>query len=185
MTVAMLAIIAIAATAFFVLETLASQNSGDGAGIGEGTPDDGGTGSGSIDGSPDTTAPAPPDVPQQTVAPDTIALLAQQAGFSGEDLVTAVAVALAESGGSPVAYNPETAAHTPAGKGSFGLWQIYLNAHPEFSGWNLYDPATNARAAFSVYSKAGDSFSPWSTYKYGQYLAFVDNAQARVDTLAA
>jgi Lysozyme like domain len=97
--------------------------------------------------------------------------LAQNAGFQGQDAATAAAVALAESGGNPKNYNPETAAGAPANMGSYGLWQIYLNVHPEFSGQNLYDPATNAAAAFSVYQAAGNSFSPWTTFKTGAYLA--------------
>ena len=48
--------------------------------------------------------------------------LAQNAGFQGDDLATAVAVALAESGGDPSAYNPEKQAGAASGKGSFGLW---------------------------------------------------------------
>jgi Lysozyme like domain len=107
--------------------------------------------------------------------PGTLEQYAQNAGFTGADLLTAVAIALAESGGNPNDYNPETAARggTPTGKGSYGLWQIYLNKHPEFAGWNLYDPQTNANAAFSIYSAAGNSFQPWSTYTGGQYQAFL------------
>ena len=92
---------------------------------------------------------------------------AQTAGFSGSDLATAVAIALAESSGNAAIYNPETQAGAPAGKGSYGLWQIYLNKHPEFAGVNLYDPQTNANAAYSIYSAAG-GFSPWTTYKSGK-----------------
>lgn len=113
-------------------------------------------------------------------SPVALAHFAADAGFSGEDLVTAVAVALAESGGDPSAYNPEVKAGTPAGKGSFGLWQIYLKAHPEFSDLNLYDPEQNAVAAFRVYSNSGRSFSPWSTFKNGAYLAHLDNASIGV-----
>ena len=100
--------------------------------------------------------------------------LAAGAGFTGDDLTTAVAIALAESDGNPQAYNPEVAAHSPVGMGSFGLWQIYLKAHPEFQGQNLFDPPTNAAAAFSVYSAAGNSFRPWSTFGNNAYLAHVD-----------
>jgi hypothetical protein len=96
-----------------------------------------------------------------------IAALAQNAGFQGDDLATAVAVALAESGGNPNAVGD---LNITAG-GSVGLWQINLAYHPEFNGWNLQDPQTNANAAFSVYSAAGDSFTPWSTYKSEAYLA--------------
>lgn len=100
--------------------------------------------------------------------------LASAAGFQGDDLATAVAVALAESGGNPQAYNPEKAARAPEGMGSFGLWQIYKNAHPEFAGENLFDPQTNAAAAFAIYQAAGSSFGPWSTFKNGAYSARLD-----------
>lgn len=100
--------------------------------------------------------------------------LASQAGFSGPDLAIAVSIALAESGGDPQAYNPERAANTPQGYGSFGLWQIYLKAHPEYKGMNLFDPPANAMAAFSIYTAAGNSFRPWSTFKNGMYVAHVD-----------
>ena len=110
-----------------------------------------------------------------------IAQLASAAGFTGADLTTAVAIALAESGGNPKAYNPETAANTPVGQGSVGLWQIYQKAHPEFSGWNLLDPQTNANAAFSVYSAAGNSFKPWSTFKNGAYAKYFSQAQGAVN----
>lgn len=105
-----------------------------------------------------------------------IADAARAAGFQGDDLVTAVAIAYAESGGDPNNYNPETAAGTPQGLGSYGLWQVYLKAHPEFSGWDLFDPATNARAAYAVYRQAGNSFSPWSTFQHGSYQAFLGQA---------
>lgn len=99
--------------------------------------------------------------------------LAANAGFSGDDLVTAAAVALAESGGDPQAYNPEQSAGAAQGHGSFGLWQIYLTAHPEFAGENLLDPQVNAAAAYAVYSAAGGSFRPWSTFQSGAYEANV------------
>lgn len=100
--------------------------------------------------------------------PNQIAQLAYQAGFRGADLKTAVAVALAESSGNPLSYNPEKAAGTRPGGGSYGLWQVYLTAHPEFRGVNLYDPLVNAKAAYSVYRAAGNRFTPWSTYNQGQ-----------------
>lgn len=119
-----------------------------------------------------------------------IAQFAAGAGFYGDDLVTAVAVALAESGGNPSAYNPETQAGTPQGQGSFGLWQIYLFKHQEFVMLDLYNPAANAAAAFSVYAAAGNSFRPWSTFSQDNpqtgepwYAAHVSDAQAGVDSL--
>jgi hypothetical protein len=108
----------------------------------------------------------------QILTPAQIQFYAQNAGFSGSDLATAVAVALAESDGNPWAYNAEPQKGTPAGKGSYGLWQIYLNAHPEYIGANLYDPQTNAKAAYAIYSAAG-GFTPWSTYNSGKYQQFL------------
>lgn len=93
-----------------------------------------------------------------------IQMYAAAAGFSGADLATATAVALAESSGDPNVDNPE---------GSYGLWQIYLPLHPEFTGWDLHDPQTNANAAFQVYSAAGGTFRPWTTFKTGAYLAYM------------
>lgn len=105
-----------------------------------------------------------------------IATYAANAGFSGQDLATAVAIALAESlpSGNPNSYNPETkaAGGTPQGQGSYGLWQIYLKKHPEFAGQNLFDPQTNANAAYSIYSRRG-GFSDWSTYNSGVYAQYL------------
>ena len=106
-----------------------------------------------------------------------IASYASAAGFTGADLTTAIAIAIAESGGNPKAYNPETAANTPVGQGSVGLWQIYQKAHPEFAGQDLTDPQTNANAAYSVYAAAGYRFTPWSTFGSGAYEAYLSQAQ--------
>lgn len=104
---------------------------------------------------------------------------AQTAGF-GDDAPTAAAIALAESGGDPTAYNKEEQAvghhgRTDAedGKGSYGLMQIYLFMHPEFEGQDLTDPQTNMNAGFSVYSNAGNGFRPWSTFSSGAYEEFL------------
>jgi hypothetical protein len=51
------------------------------------------------------------------------------------------------------------------------LWQINLKAHPDLAGENLLDPQTNANAAYMVYSAAGSTFQPWTTFKTGKYLA--------------
>lgn len=109
-----------------------------------------------------------------------IAAVAQNAGFSGNDLITAVAVAMAESGG-----NPDALGDVGIGQGSFGLWQISSLYHPEFGPdfASLYDPQTNANAAFEVYQAAGNSFSPWSTFKAGTYQQFVSSVAAAVAVL--
>lgn len=105
-----------------------------------------------------------------------IAVYAANAGFQGTDLQRAVAIALAESSGNPNVVGDLNL--TPGG--SVGLWQINLAAHPEFAGMYLTDPQTNANAAYSVYQAAGNSFSPWSTFKSGAYEAYLPQAQSAV-----
>lgn len=110
-----------------------------------------------------------------------IATYAALAGFGGDDLITAVAVALAESSGDTRAYNGELQAGTSFGRGSFGLWQIYRQAHPEFDNIDLFDPQENANAAYQVYRAANSSFRPWSTYKNNSYVAHLDAAYGAIN----
>jgi hypothetical protein len=109
---------------------------------------------------------------------DQIATVALSAGFTGNDLVTAVAVAMAESGG-----NPKALGDIGIGQGSFGLWQINSAYHPEYGPdfTSLYDPTTNANAAFAIYAKSGYSFKPWSTFNNGAYAHFVSGVQGTLN----
>ena len=108
-----------------------------------------------------------------------IAQYASIAGFSGSDLITAVAVALAESSGNPKAFGD-----AGIGQGSFGLWQISSKFHPEYGPdfTILYDPQVNANAAYSIYSSAGNSFSPWTTFKNGMYASNLNAVQSAIGT---
>lgn len=91
------------------------------------------------------------------LSPEQIAAYAYNAGFRGDALVTAVAVAMAESGGF-------TGAHNPSGEDSRGLWQINVAPKVRPNKWgDLYDPAVNAKAAFEV-SGGGANFRPWTTF---------------------
>lgn len=121
---------------------------------------------------------------------DQIRNFAQNAGFAGEDLATAVAIAQAESSGDTAEYNPETAffaehnvplsmgdaASALSGRGSCGLWQIFRFEHPEFNDWNLADPQVNACAAYLVYAKRAKSFWPWSSWTSGRYKQYLEVA---------
>lgn len=111
-----------------------------------------------------------------------ILAVASNAGFSGNDLSTAAAIALAESGGDESNYNPEpgAAGGTPPGQGSYGLWQIYWKKHQNFNQAALYDPQYNASAAYSIYAARGNSFMDWTTYTHGLYLAFVPQVLAEL-----
>lgn len=107
------------------------------------------------------------------ITADQIRQYAAAAGFTGDDLNIAVAVAQAESSGNSHAYNGEAQVCTPQGKGSYGLWQIYLEKHSCWTPQQLLDPQTNANAAFSIYNAAGQRFKPWSTYNNGKYQQYM------------
>jgi hypothetical protein len=120
-----------------------------------------------------------------TLSPAQIAEYAHDAGFRGQDLTVAVAVALAESGGDPKAHNP-----VPPDD-SYGLWQINMHGglgpdrRDEFdldSNRELFDPEENAQAAWEISGK-GDSFEPWSTYTNGAYKQFLDDARRGIKNM--
>lgn len=103
--------------------------------------------------------------------------LAQSAGFSASQATTMAAIAMAESGGhsGDLNNNPKT------GDLSYGLWQINMigkmgpGRRKEFgisSNDALFDPRTNAHAAFDVFRDQG--FGAWSTYKSGAYLKYLN-----------
>jgi len=123
-----------------------------------------------------------PNAPDVRLSDAQIAGYAKGAGFSGNALVIAVAVALGESGGRPRAHNPNRA----TGDNSYGLWQINMidslgpARRKQFGIANneaLFDPATNAKAAYAI-SNGGKSFSPWSVYTSGKYLSYMPRARS-------
>lgn len=109
---------------------------------------------------------------------------ASSAGFTGNDLNIAVAVAFAESGGDPQSHNPKPPDN------SYGLWQINMlgsmgpDRRKRFKlskNEDLYDPATNARVAYGIYKEQGGStFKPWTTYTSGTYKKFMAEAGGAV-----
>lgn len=99
--------------------------------------------------------------------------VAKQAGFSGDGLVTAIAIAIAESHGDPKITNT---AGNSAGTDR-GLWQINSFYHPEVSDAQAFDPQGNANAAYQI-SSQGRDWTPWATYNNGAYQANLSRAQA-------
>jgi len=83
---------------------------------------------------------------------------AYDAGFRGSALDGAVEIAVCESG-----LNTGASCLNCFGvpEDSRGLWQINVNAHPQYKDVDLFNPATNAQAAYAVYKEAGYSFKPW------------------------
>jgi hypothetical protein len=103
-----------------------------------------------------------------------------QAGGSSSVAPVAAAIALAESGGNPLAAYPGTT--VAAGQGSTsdatGLWQILGLPSGNFSASGLTNPLSNAKMAVAKYDQAGDSFSPWQTYTSGAYEQYLQSGVA-------
>lgn len=105
-----------------------------------------------------------------------VAELLKQVGFPASAIPTMVAIAKAESGLDPNAYN----GNAKTGDKSYGLFQINMlnklgparrKSMGLTSNEQLYDPETNARAALQLYNQSG--FRPWSTYKRGEHKKFL------------
>lgn len=105
------------------------------------------------------------------------AAVGHAAGFRIDDarasLRTAVQVALAESGCNPRARSTTN---------DFGLWQINRTYHPQYTVDQLYDPQTNANAAWSI-SRSGTDWSPWTTYRNGAHHRQLNAANAAIGQL--
>ena len=103
---------------------------------------------------------------------------AYQAGFRGEDLVTAVAIARVESTWNPKATNGT----------HFGLWQISAQHKGKVPGWDtkadIFDPLLNAKYAFALYSArpgAGEAkFADWIPFEKEDYHQYLDVARQAV-----
>lgn len=88
-----------------------------------------------------------------------------------DKLVTAVAVAIAESSGNPNAVNTATK--------STGLWQVYPAMHPEYDVARLKDPDYNAAAMVKI-SAGGTNWRPWEAYTTGRYAIYKGYAEIGV-----
>src|ERR1700761_6457891 len=102
---------------------------------------------------------------------------ASKAGFTGDDLNIAVAVAHAESGFNANAHN----GNAGTGDDSYGLWQINYYGSLKDSrtkafgpGTGLFDPQKNANAAYQIFK--GSGWDAWSTYKNNDYKKYLDSS---------
>jgi hypothetical protein len=111
---------------------------------------------------------------------DELRELARMVGFSGYAVDVAAAVAMAESGGDPHAQGDPHGPSGPTPNGSsksFGLWQVYTIAHPEYEAARLLEAEYNARAAY-VISSGGTNWQPWTKYKTGAYRQYMPAGSA-------
>ena len=116
--------------------------------------------------------------PNKLYTPVQLAQLAYNAGFRGEGLINAVAVAMAESSGNSAAYLQDA-----PGSVDRGLWQINSYWHPSVTNAMAYNPAQNAAAAYQI-SNGGTNWNPWSTWQNGAAKANLPTATAAVTSLA-
>lgn len=105
-----------------------------------------------------------------------VAKAAYAAGFRGEDLVIAGAVATAESGRVPRSTNQNT-----NGTRDLGLFQINTIHTAILASGDPMDAADNARMAFQVFTDAGSRWGPWVTFWSGSYRQFLDASRAAVE----
>ena len=135
--------------------------------------------------SPKTDAPTSSGGGTQTVAPlssgqsyskTELQTLATNAGFPSDLAPTIAAIAMGESSGNPRAHNPDST----SGDNSYGLMQINMlgdmgpSRRQQFglkSNEELFDPATNFRAAFDIYKSQG--LGAWGAYTNGSYKKFL------------
>lgn len=116
---------------------------------------------------------------------DSLYRLAMEVGFPPEDARIMAAIALAESKGDAQIDTVKSGTDpNKEGEFSLGLWQINVikeyqeERFPLFnikSPQDLYDPLTNAKAAFILYDrrKPEQRFNDWSTYTDGTYKDFL------------
>ena len=127
-----------------------------------------------------------------------------------EQMITFLAIKLAESAGDPNApgdYQLADGTIVPAGTTgatprSFGWYQIHMSDASKWGGIgaarrkqftelfqlgrafrneDLYNPHLNTKAAIQVYKNAKNSFTPWTTFKDGSYKKHLDKARQVVE----
>lgn len=104
----------------------------------------------------------------------------QAAGFTGLNLVIAVAVAKGESGPE---INPAAIAREDNGSTSYGMMQIN-SVHPDvlrMGSWQ--DPNVNAKMAFRIWTESGNSWVPWGAYTSLRYQLYMEKAKVAVGQL--
>lgn len=125
-----------------------------------------------------------------------VAAVAYAAGWRGDDLVMAVAVADAESSFIPDNIHVNRASEGYGGCGAYsedwGLWQVNNRCWDKLIakyGGNWKDPATNAKMAYeiwaSTHNQSKGGWGQWVTFNIGAQNAHLSVARAAVDALMA
>lgn len=104
--------------------------------------------------------------------PDTVVTEAD--GGTVPFIVLMSAIAISESQGY-------AAAHNEAAENSWGLLQVSLQAHPEYTAAQMSDPIQNIKAAYKIYQDRGGGqtgLNAWGPYQTGIYADHIDEAYA-------
>jgi surface antigen len=108
-----------------------------------------------------------------TLSAQEIAHAAHGAGVAcGDNLTTAVAVAMGESGGVTSATHVND-----DGSVDRGLWQVNSGAWPNYTESCLFDASCNAGAMMDI-SGGGTNWNPWVVYTTGAYQQYLSEASA-------
>lgn len=109
-----------------------------------------------------------------------VARVAHTAGFPDSELVTAVAIAFAES-----SFDSNATHRNDDGSTDYGLWQINsVHGYAELGSGAWANPTVNAQLAYRVWNAQG--WNAWSTHKptdpvgYARYNAAIPAATAYV-----
>jgi hypothetical protein len=92
-----------------------------------------------------------------------------QAGWPSDLIEKMSAIIMGESSGY-------ACAHNGCGEDSWGLGQVYVTVHPEYSASDMCDPIKNLRACLAIYNARGGGnagFNAWGAYSSGRYLAYM------------
>lgn len=110
--------------------------------------------------------------------PAEIAALAHIGGWTGHDqIVTATAIALAESGG----VQARSVHKNKNGTYDWGVWQIN-DVHKPSDDVKNYG-IDNAKAGYRVWVEAGHSWKPWATFNDNSYRAHLATAEQAYNTI--
>jgi murein DD-endopeptidase MepM/ murein hydrolase activator NlpD len=101
---------------------------------------------------------------------------ARQAGFSGDGLITIVAISCAENPAHDTSVISQ-----PNWDGSVdrGILQINSRAWPNITNAQALDAQASFDFAYSLISNKGTNFSPWMTYQSGEYQKYVKQVSAQ------
>lgn len=116
--------------------------------------------------------------PAGVMSKDQVRKLAIETGFSPQAANVVVGIAGGESGRDPSNSTKRSGLYAKTGEDSVGLMQINWGYHKD-SGWlqklginkreQLFDPATNMRAAKYLYDGRGGTFQDWTVFNKGIY----------------